>query len=135
MIIYYKSSYEERDILVFFNSYNVPHPDGGLIAAHTVDRQPGGQVQEALENLFIQLQVGELALPLQRAQVDLVRRQVLSKPRKRRNAALRLGIFIETDSWQSSRPAKQTPTVWLGALDRNRSRCHSTERYVSLCFV
>lgn len=57
-----------------------PHPDGSLVAEHTVDGQPGWQVQQTLENLLIQLQVGELALPLQRAQVDFVRRQVLSKP-------------------------------------------------------
>lgn len=49
------------------------HPDGGLVAAHTVDGQPGGQVQQALEDLLVQLQVGQVTLPLQRAQVDLVR--------------------------------------------------------------
>lgn len=50
----------------------VPHPDSSLIAAHPVDGQPGGQVQQALEDLLIQLQVCQLTLPLQRAQVDLV---------------------------------------------------------------
>ena len=63
-----------------------PHPDGSLVAEHTVDGQPGGQVQQALEDLLIQLQVGELALPLQRTQVDLVRGQVLRKPAERRGA-------------------------------------------------
>lgn len=65
-----------------FISYvdSVPHPDGGLVAAHTVDGQPCGQVEQALEHLLVQLQVGQLALALQCAQVDLVRRQVLSKP-------------------------------------------------------
>ena len=62
----------------------MPHPDGGFVAAHAVDGQPGGQIQQALENLLVQLQIGELALPLQRAQVDLVRRQVLSKPTRHR---------------------------------------------------
>ena len=58
----------------------VPHPDCGLVAAHTVDGQPGGQVQQTLQNLLVQLQVGQLPLPLQSAQVDLVWRQVLSEP-------------------------------------------------------
>lgn len=63
---------------------SVAHPDGGLVAAHAVDGQPCGQVQQALEDLLVQLQVGQLALALQRAQVDLVRRQVLGKPARDR---------------------------------------------------
>lgn len=55
------------------------HSDGSLVAAHTVDGQPCGQVQQALEDLLVQLKVGQLALALQRAQVDLVWGQVLSK--------------------------------------------------------
>ena len=59
---------------------SVTHPDGGLVAAHTVDGQPSRQVQQALEDLLVQLQVGQVTFPLQRAQVDLVWWQVLSKP-------------------------------------------------------
>lgn len=54
------------------SSSSVAHPDGGLVAAHTVDGQPGGQIQQALEDLLVQLQVGQVTLPLQRAQVDLI---------------------------------------------------------------
>lgn len=58
----------------------LPYADGGLVAAHAVDGQPGGKVQQTLEHLLVQLQVGQLALALQRAQVDLVGRQVLGEP-------------------------------------------------------
>ncbi|KAF3859255.1 hypothetical protein F7725_021654 [Dissostichus mawsoni] len=34
----------------------VPHPDGGLVALDAVDGEPGGQVQQALQNLLVQLQ-------------------------------------------------------------------------------
>lgn len=52
---------------------SLPHPNCSLVTFHAVDSQPGGQVQKVLKNLLVQLQVGELTFPLQRAQVDLVR--------------------------------------------------------------
>lgn len=76
---------------------SLSYPDGSLVAAHFVDGQPGGQVQHALQYLLIQLQVGELALALQRAQVDLVWGQVLSKPaggRGRRGGERRTFVLL-----------------------------------------
>lgn len=77
---------------------SLTHPDGGLVAAHTVDGQPCGQVQQALEDLLVQLQVGQLAFALQCAQVDLVWGQVLGKSArdKRRIGGLSQGnIYLE----------------------------------------
>lgn len=56
------------------------YPDGGFVAVNPCDSEPGGQVQHVLQNLLIELQVGQLPLPLQRAEVDLVRGQVLGEP-------------------------------------------------------
>lgn len=56
------------------------HPDCSLVAVDPGDSQPGGKVQHVLQHLLIQLQVGQLALALQRAEVDLVWGQVLGEP-------------------------------------------------------
>ena len=60
-----------------------PYPNGGLVAVDTGDGQPGGQVQHVLQNLLVQLQVGKLPFPLERAQVDLVRGEVLGESGRR----------------------------------------------------
>ena len=59
------------------------YPDGCFVAVDPCDRQPGGQVKHVLQNLLIEFKVGQLPLPLQRAQVDLVRGQVLGEPEER----------------------------------------------------
>lgn len=56
------------------------HPDGRLVAVDPGDGEPGGQLQHILQHLLVQLQVGQLPLPLQRAQVDFVWREILRKP-------------------------------------------------------
>lgn len=56
------------------------HPDRSLVAVDAGDGEPGGQLQHILQHLFIQLQVGQLPLPFQCAQVDLVWREILGKP-------------------------------------------------------
>lgn len=56
------------------------HLDGGPIAVDPSDGQPGRQFQNILQNLFVQLQMGQLTLPFQSAQVDFVRGKILSEP-------------------------------------------------------
>jgi len=56
------------------------HPDGRLVAVDPGDCKPGGQLQHILQHLLIQLQVGQLPLPLQGAQVDFVWREILGEP-------------------------------------------------------
>lgn len=56
------------------------HPDGCLVAVDPGDGEPGGQLQHILQHLLIQLQVGQLPLPLQGAQVDFVWREILGEP-------------------------------------------------------
>ena len=74
------------------------HPDCSFVAVDPGDSQPGRQVQHVLENLLVQLQVGQLALPLQGAQVDLVRGQVLSEPsQEEEKKKIRSIIFIGID--------------------------------------
>lgn len=58
------------------------HPDRRLVTVDPSDGKPGGQLQHILQHLFIQLQVGQLPLPFQRAQVDFVWREILGKPTK-----------------------------------------------------
>lgn len=55
-------------------------PDGGPVAVDPGDGQPGRQFQHILQNLFIQLQMGQLTLPFQRAQVDFVWGKILREP-------------------------------------------------------
>lgn len=62
---------------------SVTYPDGGFVAVDPSDSQPGRQVKHILQNLFIELEVGELPLPFQRAQIYLVRGQILGEPKKR----------------------------------------------------
>lgn len=58
------------------------YPDGGFVAVDPCDSQPSRQVKHILQNLFIELEVGELPLPLQRTQIDLVRGQILGEPKQ-----------------------------------------------------
>lgn len=50
------------------------YPDGGFIAEHLADGQPGGQVQHVLQHLLVQLQVLQLPLSFKGAEVYFVRR-------------------------------------------------------------
>jgi len=59
------------------------YPYSSLVAVDTGDGQPGGQIQHVLQDLLIQLQVGQLTLSLQCAQVNLIRGEVLSEPTQR----------------------------------------------------
>lgn len=56
------------------------YPDGSFVAVDPSDSQPGRQVEHVLQDFFIKLEVGELTLPLQCAEVDLVGGQVLGEP-------------------------------------------------------
>lgn len=56
------------------------HPDRGPVAVDPGDGQSGRKLQHILQNLFIQLQMGQLTLPFQSAQVDFVRGKILSEP-------------------------------------------------------
>lgn len=55
-------------------------PYSSLVAVDTGDSQPGGQIQHVLQDLLVQLQVGQLALSFQRAQVDLIWGEVFCEP-------------------------------------------------------
>lgn len=56
------------------------YPYSSLVAVDAGDGQPCGQIQHVLQDLLIQLQVGQLALSLQCAQVDLIWGEVLREP-------------------------------------------------------
>lgn len=74
------------------------YPDGSLVAVDPSDSQPGGQVQHVLQDFFIELEVGELSLPLQRAEVDLVWGQVLGEPKRNQTAEKKVTntFFMQT---------------------------------------
>lgn len=63
---------------------SLTYPDGGFIAVDPGDSKPGRQVQHVLQYLFIKLEVGQLPLPLQRTDIDLVRGQILGEPKEMR---------------------------------------------------
>lgn len=48
-----------------------------MVAPGGRDAQPGGQLEQIGEHIFVQLQIGQFALAAERADVDLVRRKVL----------------------------------------------------------
>lgn len=62
---------------------SVTYPDGSFVAVDPSDSQPGRQVKHVLQNLFIKLEVGQLPLPLQCTQIDLVRGEILGEPEER----------------------------------------------------
>lgn len=70
------------------SSFSPSYPYSSLVAVNTGDGQPGGQIQHVLQHLLIQLQVGQLTLSLQCAQVDLIWGEVLSEPTQRQKQAL-----------------------------------------------
>lgn len=65
--------------------YSKTYPDGSFVAVNPSDSQPSGQVEHVLQNLFIELKVRQLPLPLQCAQIDLVRGQILGEPKGKEN--------------------------------------------------
>lgn len=67
------------------NDNSPSYPYSSLVAVDTGDGQPGGQIQHVLQHLLIQLQVGQLTLSLQCAQVDLIWGEVLSEPTQDEN--------------------------------------------------
>lgn len=67
------------------SSFSPSYPYSSLVAVDTGDGQPGGQIQHVLQHFLIQLQVGQLTLSLQCAQVDLIWGEVLSEPTQDEN--------------------------------------------------
>lgn len=67
----------------FAGLFKVTHSNGSFVAVDTCDGQPGRKVEHVLQNLFIELKIGQLPLPLQGTQVDLVWGQVLGEPKQK----------------------------------------------------
>lgn len=80
-------------VMMSWKSRHVSYPDGGFIAEDFINGEPGGQIQHVLQHLLIQLQVGKLALPFQSAQINLIWREVLSKPAIRHRKTSKLNQY------------------------------------------
>ncbi len=56
------------------------YPDRHPVAGGLAESEPAGQLEQLRQDVLVQLQVPQLALALQSAQVDLVGGQVLGEP-------------------------------------------------------
>ena len=58
-------------------------PDRHPVAGRPAEPEPAGQLQQVRQQILVQHQVLQLALALQRGEVDLVGSQVLGEPKEK----------------------------------------------------